>query len=93
MKKWEEERKKKQYNDKISKVKPTMSTQPKGAKVLRTPTSSGGYGYDGYIHPGQANETGEYRSQYPARGNAEFGYDQGPFEMDQNSNGTVTTAN
>ena len=33
MKKWEEERKKKQYADKISKVKPTLKTQPKGSKI------------------------------------------------------------
>jgi hypothetical protein len=35
MKKWEEERKKKQYADNISKAKPTLKTQPKGAKVKK----------------------------------------------------------
>lgn len=33
MKKWEEERKKKQYAQKISGAKATLKTQPKGAKV------------------------------------------------------------
>jgi hypothetical protein len=33
MKKWEEDRKKKQYAQKIGAAKPTLKTQPKGAKA------------------------------------------------------------
>lgn len=35
MKKWEEDRKKKQYANKINNVKPTLKTQPKGPKVKK----------------------------------------------------------
>jgi len=37
MKKWEEERRKKQYQQKISGTKATLKTQPKGARVNKTP--------------------------------------------------------
>ena len=40
MKKWEEERKKRQYADKIKGVKPTLSTQPKGYRKSTTGGSS-----------------------------------------------------
>ena len=36
MKKWEEERKRKQYAEKISKTKSTLKTQPKGSKMVRS---------------------------------------------------------
>ena len=45
MKKWEEERKKKLYNNKIKGTKATLKTQPKGAKVPnRTPQMGSHYG-------------------------------------------------
>lgn len=40
MKKWEEERKRKQYAEKIINAKPTLKTQPKGAKVLSSQYSN-----------------------------------------------------
>lgn len=47
MKKWEEERKKKLYNNKIKQTKATLKTQPKGSKAPnRTPNMMGShYGY------------------------------------------------
>lgn len=47
MKKWEEERKKKLYNNKIKNTKGTLKTQPKGSKVPnRTPNMGSHYGLD-----------------------------------------------
>ena len=74
MKKWEEERKKKQYASKINNVKSTLKTQPKGSKS-KTPTMYS-YGTEQY-------------GEYPARGHAE-NYDtdmtspqfQNPFSQD-----------
>ena len=60
MKKWEEERKKKQYADKISKVKPTLKTQPKGSKI-KMGTSATQQGIGKYSE-----------SLYPSRGRADF---------------------
>ena len=61
MKKWEEERKKKQYNNKIRSTKAVLKTQPKGAKVAtnRTPFRESHY-YDDDVHPSE--------SHYPSRG-------------------------
>ena len=46
MKKWEEERKKKLYNNKIKNTKGTLKTQPKGAKVPKSSNMGSNYGYD-----------------------------------------------
>ena len=48
MKKWEEQRKRKQYAEKINNAKPTLKTQPKGAKVQlpQYSTRNAAYGPD-----------------------------------------------
>ena len=66
MKKWEEERRKKQYQQKISGTKATLKTQPKGVRVNRTPNlqSTG-------IYEGTSQGLGS-QSNYPSRGRADF---------------------
>ncbi len=49
MKKWDEERRKKQHSDKLSKVKSTLQTQPKGLKNIKQNEPSE-YQYDQEIN-------------------------------------------
>lgn len=79
MKKWEEERKKKQFASKINNAKPTLSTQPKGSRVNRTPALSGQYNPSQYGGPLQGTEMGD-RPFFPSRGRAEFQSDEQTFE-------------
>jgi hypothetical protein len=71
MKKWEEQRKKKLYAEKISNAKPTLKTQPKGTKVLTAQYSGRnniGYGPDSEMDMQShyvSNELASSQNQFP----------------------------
>lgn len=70
MKKWEEERKKKQYAQKINAAKPTLKTQPKGAKVAKHGTLNSSTNFQG-MGRYSSNDYNEQQSLHPSRGQAE----------------------
>lgn len=72
MKKWEEERKKKQYAQKINQAKPTLKTQPKGSKASRQGTLSSSNHFQGISKYSNQNDYHEQQSLHPSRGQAEF---------------------
>ena len=75
MKKWEEEQRKKRHLEKMSKVKPTLNTQPKGAKTgmarANQMSASGHYSGQSFQKYGPGSYLGDSdRGGFPARGKA-----------------------